>query len=82
MMLEQYKNMHTLLNIPYLQPPHPTVQHQYKRVVSPTNFDQPLQVFVSCLNAMLLKYVQTKLTSSLLSILLKQGEFSLKTELL
>jgi hypothetical protein len=25
-MLEQYKTIHTLLNIPYLQPPHPTVR--------------------------------------------------------
>jgi hypothetical protein len=24
---EQYKTIHTLLNIPYLQPPHPTVRH-------------------------------------------------------
>ena len=24
---EQYKTIHTLLDIPYLQPPHPTVRH-------------------------------------------------------
>jgi hypothetical protein len=26
-MLKQYKKIHTLLEIPYLQPPHPTVRH-------------------------------------------------------
>ena len=25
---EQYNTIHTLLNIPYLQPPHPTVRHR------------------------------------------------------
>lgn len=28
MMLEQYNNIHTLLDVLYLQPPHPTVRHQ------------------------------------------------------
>jgi hypothetical protein len=27
-MLKPYKNIHTLLEIPYLQPPHPTVRHE------------------------------------------------------
>jgi hypothetical protein len=30
---EQYKTIHTLLDIPYLQPPHPTVRQKYCQVV-------------------------------------------------
>jgi hypothetical protein len=39
-MLEQYKNIHTLFDIPYLQHPHPTV-----RQLIPTRFQPRIRTY-------------------------------------